>query len=133
MAIAESVLHDQIPINGAFRISPFSLDAFYLLRFKGTPLVLADLTGVALKKLGGNADLAGHDPLYRMAQQWALAVFQNPAMVDGFIYMSRHLNTDKAVILFNRAKPKISAKRPAKLIQASGFSAAAALFNIVAA
>lgn len=133
VAIAESVLHDLVPVNGAFRMSSSSLDAFYLLRFKGTPLVLADLTGVALKRLDGNADLAGHDPLYSMAQRWALAVFQNPAMVDGFIYMSRHLNTEKAVILFDRAKPKITAKRPAKLITTRGFSAAAIRFNIVAA
>ena len=54
-------------------------------------------------------------------------------MVDGFIYRSRHLNSEKAVILFDRAKPKISAKRAGKLIKASGFRAAATRFNIVAA
>lgn len=132
VAMAETMLHDLSPLNGAFKISPSSLDAFYLLRFKGEPLVLADLTGVALKRLDGNADLAGH-ALYGMTQRWALAVFQNPAMVDGFIYMSRHLNTEKAVILFDRAKPKISVKKPAKLNKASGFSTSATRFNIVAA
>lgn len=133
VAMAETMLHDLSPINGAFKISTSSLEAFYLLRFKGEPLVLADLTGVALKRLDGNADLAGHDPRYDRTQRWALAIFQNPAMVDGFIYMSRHLNSEKAVMLFDRAKPKISVRKPVKLIKASGFRAAATRFNIVAA
>lgn len=54
-------------------------------------------------------------------------------MVDGFIYMSRHLNTEKAVVLFGRAKPKIKARRAVKLIKASGFRTAAKRFHIVAA
>ena len=132
VAMAETMLHDLSPVDGAFKMSPSSLDAFYLLRFKGEPLVLADLTGVALKRLDGSADLAGHD-LYDMTQLWALAVFKNPAMVDGFIYMSRHLISGKAVLLFDRAKPKISVKRPVKLNKASGFGASATRFNIVAA
>jgi hypothetical protein len=132
-AIAESVLHDLVPVDSAFRISPARLASFYLHRFEGQPLLLADLTGAALKKLDGNADLAGHDPEYKKTQKWALAVFENPAKVDGFIYMSRHLNTEKAVILFGHAKPKVIAKRPTKLINVHGFKAAASLFNIVAA
>lgn len=133
VASAESVLHDALPVNGAFRIAPSRLESFYLHRFDGKPLLLADLTGAALKKFDGNADLAGHDPEYKKTQKWALAVFQNPASVDGFIYMSRHLNTEKAVILFDRAKPKVIAKKPNKLVKVAGFKAAATLFNIVAA
>jgi hypothetical protein len=133
VAIAETVLHDLEPLEGAFRLSATSLDAFYLHRFMGEPLNLADLTGAALKKFAGTADLAGHDPAYNVTQRWAMAVFDNPAKVDGFMYMSRHLNTDKAVILFDRAKPKITATRPGKLIKASDFADAAMLFNIIAA
>lgn len=133
VAIAESVLHDVVPVDGAFRIAPSTLETFYLHRFGGQPLLLADLTGAALKKLDGNADLAGHDPEYKKTQKWALAVFRNPASVDGFIYMSRHLNTEKAVILFDRAKHKIKARKPNKLVKVGGFRAAAILFNIIAA
>ncbi len=132
VAIAETILHDVVPVDGAFRLAPATLDAYYLIRFDGKTLTVADLTGPALKVLNGTADLAGHDN-YHLTQQWALAVFQNPAQADGFLYMSRHLNSDKALILFDRAKPKLRMKSAVALTRAPSFAAAAALFNIVAA
>jgi hypothetical protein len=45
--------------------------------------------------------------------------------------MSRHLNTEKAVILFDRAKPKIKIASATKLTAVRGFSAAAKMLGIV--
>ena len=48
--------------------------------------------------------------------------------------MSRHLNTERAVILFDRAATKVQSKpSPLLLPDTPGFAAAAAAFNIVAA
>lgn len=36
-------------------------------------------------------------------RQWSLAVFNNPLAFYGFVYMSRHFNTGRAAVVFNRA------------------------------
>ncbi|HEX8614458.1 MAG TPA: hypothetical protein VF800_24530 [Telluria sp.] len=91
---------------------------------------MRNLTGKHLKKLGGHADLAGTVD-YAVTQQWSLAVFNNPGNFDGFIYMSRHLNTEIAVLLFDRAKPKVQLATVSSLMGTSGFAAAARMFGIV--
>lgn len=106
VALAESVLHDEMPIDGHFVIDLSTLEDKYVLHFSGSTLNLADLTGAALKRLGGHGELSG-TANYQITQAWSHAVFQNPAKFDGFIYMSRHLNTEKAVMLFDRARSKI--------------------------
>lgn len=132
VAIAETVLHDAVPVNGAFPLASTELEAFYVIRFSGDRLTLANLTGPSLKKLSGSADLASAD-IYGITQQWALAVFQHPSKVDGFVYMSRHLNTARAVVLFDRARAKLRmVPGPKKLVAALGFAAAARKFNLVA-
>lgn len=131
VAFAESILHDAIPDGGWFRIATSELKKAYVHKFRGNMLRLADLTGAPLKNLGAHADLAGTGD-YAITQAWALAVFNNPADVDGFIYMSRHLNTDKAVILFDRAKHKLRPLTPTKLVDSAGFDDLMRMFNIVA-
>lgn len=56
-----------------------------------------------LKRLSGHADLSG-TASYAVTQQWSLAVYRNPLNFDGFVYMSRHLNTERAVILFKSSR-----------------------------
>ena len=130
VAVAESVLHDEIPCGGEYGIARTTLDRQYLLRFQGSPLRLANLTGVALKRLGGHADLAGSCD-YSMTQQWALAVYRNRGNVDGFAYMSRHVNTEIAVILFDRARSKIQIASATGLLADPAFAAAAEALGIV--
>lgn len=133
VAIAESVLHDELPLDGAFHISQTALEQRYLHRFNGRSLRVLELTGVTLKRMAGHAELAG-TASYALTQQWSLAVFLNPLVVDGFIYMSRHLNTERAVVLFDRAAKRLKAKpSPLTLPDAPGFATAATAFNIVAA
>jgi hypothetical protein len=57
VAIAESLLHDEIPVEGAFRFSFDALKQRYAHRFSGSTLRVLDLTGATLKRLSGHADL----------------------------------------------------------------------------
>jgi hypothetical protein len=130
VAIAESILHDRDPIDGAFEIANTTLSSMYVHRFKGDSLRLLKLTGTTLKRLDGHADLAGTCD-YDIAHRWALAVHSNPARFDGFIYMSRHDNSGKAVLLFDRAKGKLQSALHTVLNQTKGYSTAAMAFGIV--
>ncbi|MFM9433761.1 hypothetical protein ACFDR9_000805 [Janthinobacterium sp. CG_23.3] len=130
VAIAESVLHDEVPLDGGYGIAQTTLDGKYVWRFQGSALRLANLTGAPLKRLGGHADLGGTCD-YATTQHWSLAVHRNPGRFDGFVYMSRHLNTEMAVILFDRTGPKIQMATATKLLADPGFAAAAETLGIV--
>jgi len=133
VAMAESLLHDEMPVDGEFRISRSALEQRYVHRFSGSMLRVLDLTGATLKRLSGHAGLSD-TASYTVTQQWSLAVFSNPLNLDGFLYMSRHLNTGRAAILFDRAAGKVHGKpAPLLLSDTPGFASAAAAFNIVAA
>lgn len=123
VAMAESVLHDEEPVHGQFLIARDQVDNNFALYFKGDDLRLLELTGPTLRQVGGNADLAGTTD-YELTARWALAVFNNPAQYDGFVYMSRLLNTGRAVALFDRAGGKIKLDRYAALSTAAGFASA---------
>jgi len=133
VAIAESLLHDAIPIDGRFLIASSTLRQRYVHYFDGNPLRLLDLTGALLKRLDGHADLAGTGD-YPVTQRWALAVFKNPLRFDGFIYMSRHLNTGRAVVLFDRAAARLKHLSVITVLcDAPGFVEAAKAFFITPA
>lgn len=84
---------------------------------------MADLTGIALKRLGGTGAISTILP-YELPQAWAKAVYGHPAQVDGIYYMSRHLNDRPAVVLFSRAAPKIGKASYTRLEAAPGIAAA---------
>jgi hypothetical protein len=100
-AVAESLLHDLMPRRGHYLIAAEDIGRRFVHTFSGAPLRLANLTGASLNRLGGHGELSG-TPSYELPQAWSSAIFEHPAAVDGFIYMSRLLNTEKAVTLFNR-------------------------------
>ncbi len=106
VAVAETILHDQIPVEGQFILSYAEISRHYVHLFSGERLMLLELSGATLKRLAGHAELAGSASTL-VTQQWSLAVFKNPRTFDGFIYMSRHLNTQRAVVLFDRAHSKL--------------------------
>lgn len=130
VAIAETLLHDEEPVDGEFEISLTTLNRHFVHRFIGLPLRLLSLTGATLKRMAGHADLAGTVD-YSLTQRWSKAVFNNPLKFDGFIYMSRHLNTEAAVVLFDRVASNIKtvADSPT-LAMASGFPNAAVHLGI---
>jgi hypothetical protein len=101
VAFAESVLHDAEPENGGFAVPSADIDRRFVHGFTGDKLKLANLTGTALRKLGGNAELTG-SANYTISQKWSVALCSHPAKVDGFLYMSRHVNDSVAAVLFQR-------------------------------
>lgn len=82
---------------------------------KALTWVVADLTGPQLKRLGGHGELSTIIP-YRLPQMWSQKMHEHPAGIDGFFYMSRHCNSERAVVLFERAKGKLNAVKHVRLI-----------------
>lgn len=103
VAFAETVLHEQGAfIDGRWVIDQRRIDERFIVRFgrsTGQPLRLADLTGSALKRLGLNNDLSASDN-YLPSRQVSAAVHAQLPQADGIVYVSRQLNTHRAVALF---------------------------------
>jgi len=124
-AVAESILHDELPKNGIFEIARSELSTKFLSKFapamsKGV-LTVAELTGHNLKRLGGDNSISSEYP-YDMTQLWSAAVHAHPAGVDGIMFVSRQLNTKKAVVVFDRAASEIGPATYTKLAAAPGFA-----------
>ncbi|MBT2336449.1 RES family NAD+ phosphorylase [Variovorax paradoxus] len=72
-AMAETILHDEIPVNGAFPIREEEFEKRFLVTYDEVPsegaLRLADLTGANLKRLGGDNNLSAETP-YTVTQKW---------------------------------------------------------------
>jgi hypothetical protein len=100
-AVAESLLHDLMPRRGHYLIAAEDIERRFVHTFTGAPLRLANLTGASLNRLGGHGELSG-TPGYDIPQAWSAAIFGHPAAPDGFLYMSRLMNTERAAVLFNR-------------------------------
>jgi hypothetical protein len=102
-AVAETILHDEVAVNGRFSTSYSDFASRHLVRFKGGQLVLANLTGTSLKTLGGDGSLSTITP-YRLPQLWSMAIHRHPQKPDGILYVSRHLNDRLAAVVFDRAR-----------------------------
>lgn len=120
-----------MPQAGFFPVQIATLNSRHVLNFSGQPLKLADLTGASLKRLGAHAGLAGSGN-YAVTQKWSAAIHAHPERVDGFIYMSRQLNTEKAVVLFDRSRSKIAIASKVALTACPGFARAAVNLGIIA-
>jgi len=48
-----------------------------------------------------------------------LAIHEHPDAVDGILFMSRHINTERSVALFDRARRKLKKGRCAPLKDAT--------------
>lgn len=132
VALAETLLHDRTPRAGWFTVAPSLLHARYVISFHGAPLLLANLTGAALKRLGGNAALTGNAS-YKLAQRWSAAIHAHSDAVDGIVYMSRHKNDERAVVLFDRAAHKLHVTAAVALDRHPDFGAVIAALSIRAA
>ena len=108
VAIAETVLHDSLALpSGGYEVAYSQLSERYLIRFRPGILRLARLHGSPLKAAGGDGRIAKIMP-YGVPQLWSRAVFEHPAEVDGFVFMSRHLDDRRGVALFERAREKLA-------------------------
>jgi hypothetical protein len=123
-AVAESLLHDELPNQGMFDISESLLELKFLVKFAPAAangvLTLADLTGASLKRLGGDNSISSEFP-YDITQLWSAAVHAHPSDVDGIIYVSRQLNNKRAVAIYDRAAPKFGQATYTRLASVPGF------------
>jgi RES domain len=102
-------------VGGATFIPVQELEKWDVFQLMDHGLSLAVLAGPALKRLGGDAGVSSVTP-YDVPQAWSQALHSHPANVDGVIYMSRHINTMEAVVLFERASVRLRAYRLHRLL-----------------
>jgi hypothetical protein len=107
VAIAETILHDEMPVRGRFEVAAQEIEDRHCVRFRGESLTLVDLTGTALKALIGTGAISTTMP-YDVPQRWSSALHRHPVGADGIVYMSRHVNNERGVVVFDRAKAKLA-------------------------
>jgi len=129
VAIAETVLHDLMPMGGHFVVSPDELESKQVVRFQGGILKLAKLTGTALKRIVGSSEISTTFH-YDLPQAWAAALHAHPAKIDGLLYMSKQINDERAVVIFNRARRKFDSASYTPLPREPDFDAAIRALSI---
>lgn len=77
-------------------------------------LRLIDLSGPGLAQIGADERLCSGE--HETAQQWSLALWQHPAVVDGLYYRARHDPSRMSVALFDRAAPAVAVVRDGVLL-----------------
>jgi hypothetical protein len=106
VAFAESVIHESGRfVVGSYEVPAAELTARSVVRFacpRRKTLVLADLTGAALKSLGLNNDISASAD-YTASQAWAQAIHDAGPRWDGIRYVSRQMNKGFAYAIFERS------------------------------
>lgn len=132
VAFAETILHQK----GHFTGGQWIIDEANILerhivtysRPANPDLLVADLTGAALKSLGLNNDLCSSDD-YTESMDVSAALHAQLSDLDGIMYISRQMNTGRAVALFERSDVKIAGK-VIKLIDHPDYDALLSEFNV---
>jgi len=105
VAFAESVIHESGRFVGSsYEVPAAELTERSVVRFtcaRRKTLVLADLTGAALKSLGLNNDISASAD-YTMSRTWARAIHGASTRWDGIRYVSRQMNKGFAYAVFQR-------------------------------
>ena len=120
VAVAETLLHDRTPEKGYFYIERAVILNRLLIAFDGDELVLANVTGAELRRMGGHAGLSGTSNL-KTPQKWSSTIYHHADNVDGFAFISRHLNNAMAYVLFDRAAYKLTMTQATRLAEHPGF------------
>ena len=106
VAFAESVIHECGRfVRGSYEVPAAELTERSVVRFaceRRKTLVLADLTGAALKALGLNNDISACAD-YTASQAWARAIHGASPRWDGIRYVSRQMNKGFAYAVFERS------------------------------
>ena len=106
VAFAESVIHECGRfVRGGYEVPAAELTERSVVRFaceRRKTVVLADLTGGALKALGLNNDISASGD-YTTSQAWARAIHGSSPRWDGIRYVSRQMNEGFAYAIFERS------------------------------
>lgn len=95
----------------------------------GRRLILVDLTGSGLVRLHTDGSISTA-PRYSMPRQWALALWKHPKRVDGIRYVSRFMNSQPAVVLFDRCADRLIARSTQPLVDNPDLPRILDLFNV---
>jgi hypothetical protein len=95
----------------------------------GQQLVLADLTGSALVRLHADGSISTV-ARYGVPRQWVLALWKHPKRVDGIRYVSRFMNSQMAVALFDRCEDRLIARHTQPLLDHPDVPRILDLFNV---
>ena len=132
VAFAESVIHESGRfVNGAYEVPSAELTERSVVRFacdRRKTLVLADLTGAALKALGLNNDISALAD-YSVSQAWAQAIHDADPRWQGIRYVSRQMNKGFAYAIFERSGLK---KLRSEKLKVAQLDALCDLFNVAA-
>ena len=105
-AFSESVIHEcSLHAGGRYVVPRSELERRAVVRFghpRRSRLVLADMTGDALKAMGLNNDLSAGDD-YLISQQWSRALFEAKPRLAGIRYLSRQRNDAYCYAVFERS------------------------------
>ena len=106
VAFAESVIHECGRfLGGTYEVPAAELTERSVVQFaceRRKTLVMADLTGAALKALGLNNDISASAD-YAASQAWARAIHGASPRWDGIRYVSRQMNKGFAYAVFARS------------------------------
>lgn len=106
VAFAESVIHECGRfVRGSYEVPAAELTGRSVVQFvcnRRKTLVLADLTGAALKAMGLNNDISACAD-YSTSQAWAQAIHGASRRWDGIRYVSRQMNKGFAYAVFERS------------------------------
>jgi len=103
-------------VHGARGVAESALQTRNLVRITSArPLILADLTGSGLVKLGADSRIASSS--YLMARKWARAIWEHPSAVDGLRYHSRHDDTRICCGLFDRTRLLLREENLSNLVE----------------
>jgi len=102
---------------GKVAITSGDLEKRYLAQFASVqPLRLANLCGAGLPRIGADNRINNGEN-YGISRQWAQAIWQHPATVDGIRYRSRH-DPDRILCgLFDRAKENLQENKLGTLLE----------------
>ncbi len=132
VAFAESVTHESGRFVGStYEVPTAELTERSVVRFIGErrkTMVLADLTGAALKSLGLNNDISASAD-YSVSQAWAQAIHGASPRWDGIRYVSRQMNKGFAYAIFERSG---LSKRKAEKLKARQVDDLCDRFNVTA-
>jgi hypothetical protein len=118
-------------VDGAYEVPSAELTERSVVRFvcgHRKTLVLADLTGAALKALGLNNDISALAD-YSVSQAWAQATHDADPRWQGIRYVSRQMNKGFAYAIFERSGLK---KLRSEKLKAAQLDALCDLFNVSA-
>lgn len=105
-AFCESVLHDSALFDGGrFHLAKAALQSRKLVTFSHIDhraLLLADLSGPGLKRLGLNNDISAGDD-YAASQPLSRAIHEARPDIDGIRYVSRQNNSAHCYAVFERS------------------------------